>query len=127
MTSAMDNGVSDLGYNLRWKDHRNEVFSELHRLRSNSALSDVTVFCPGEPSSFSNQNVSGKSGELFRSHKVVLASCSVVFENLLVSLSSIHGDVPTNNTVLVLTDVDSSTFRLILNFIYAGEIFLETV
>jgi hypothetical protein len=122
--------TNGLGYDLRWKDHRNEVFAALHRLRSNSALSDVSVFCSGGSSATSsggnnNNGGGGGGGELFRAHKVVLASCSVVFEHLLTSSSSGCGDKSANNTVLVMTDVSSNMFNHVLNFMYDGEVFLK--
>ena len=101
------------GYNVKWKDHQGEVFVALHRLRSNAALSDVSIFC-------SRKTSTSDVGQLFSAHKIVLASCSVVFERLWTSSPQDR-----SNNVLVMTDVTGDMFRLVLDFMYNGEVYVK--
>jgi hypothetical protein len=108
----------DDGYNLQWSDHVNEVFTVLRRLRSKDRLADVSIFCSNDSSSTENGVETG--GEHFRAHKVVLAACSSFFENLFLSANDNR-----SNAVLVMTDVSSTMFRLVLDFMYDGEVYVE--
>jgi hypothetical protein len=98
---AMD---GDEGYDLKWKDHANDVFGQIKNLRSRDHFSDVTVHC---------------GGRNFRAHKVLLAASSSFFERVLLSAPK------ERSQVLVMAETSPELLECVLNFIYEGEAYVS--
>jgi hypothetical protein len=96
-------GIAD-GYDLRWKDHTAEVFSQVRSLRSKDHFSDVTVHCDGRN---------------FRAHKVLLAASSDFFERVFLSAPR------ERSQVVVMAETPGDILELLLNFIYDGETYVS--
>jgi hypothetical protein len=93
------------GYDLRWRDHVQEVFTEVQKLRTRDFFSDVILHC---------------GGRNFRAHKVILAASSTFFERIFTG-------VPKDRSqVLVLAETMPEMLERLLNFIYDGETFVPT-
>ncbi len=97
--------MAEEGFDLRWKNHLPEMFGVLRRVRQRDCFSDVALFC---------------GGEHFRAHKVILAAGSSFFETLLAPIP------PDRSQVLVIAGVSAKMLRLVLDFIYLGEVFIDT-
>jgi hypothetical protein len=95
------------GYDLKWKNHSNEVFGIVRKLRVKESFSDVLLHC---------------GGKHFRAHKVILAACSTFFERML---SGMPPD-KTRNPILVMTETKVELLELIIEFMYNGEVFIES-
>ncbi len=93
------------GYDLKWEDHVQEVFSELRKLRDRDYFSDVVVHC---------------GGRNFLAHKVILAASSTFFARLLTGLPK------DRSQVLVMSDMRTDLLEKVLNFIYDGEAFVPS-
>ncbi|XP_078671271.1 uncharacterized protein LOC144911256 [Branchiostoma floridae x Branchiostoma belcheri] len=87
----------------RFPDHCATVLRRLHELRRQDVLCDVTV------------NVQGKN---FRCHKAILAVCSGYFRMLFAANDK--------NASIVLPGVNANAVEDILNYMYTGELQLET-
>lgn len=68
---------------------------------------DVTLACQG--------------GETLRAHRVVLCACSAYFDTVLLN------STPEKETLAILRDCDFDDIRLIIEFMYNGEISLPLV
>ncbi|XP_031770575.2 protein abrupt isoform X1 [Galleria mellonella] len=88
-------------FSLRWHNHQNSVIGALGRMLSTGSLTDVTL------------NASGTS---LKAHRLVLASCSQYFAQLFKELEA------ENNTVVVVLGCEATELRLLLTFMYTGEV-----
>ncbi|XP_059051928.1 protein abrupt-like [Achroia grisella] len=88
-------------FSLRWHNHQNSVIGALGRMLSTGALTDVTL------------NASGTS---LKAHRLVLASCSQYFSQLFKELEA------ESNTVVVVLGCEAAELRLLLHFMYTGEV-----
>jgi hypothetical protein len=91
------------GFDLKWKDHANDVFGQVKNLRSRDHFSDVTVHC---------------GGRNFRAHKVLLAASSSFFERVFLSAPK------ERSQVLVMVETSPDLLERVLEFIYEGEAFV---
>jgi hypothetical protein len=110
MDDDLDSG--DGTFVVTWKNYAGEVFGSLRKhLRLNAftrdRFSDVILYC---------------GGKKFFAHKIILAACSNFFEKILFDLPPIQA----SEIVLVITDVDPDTMDHLLDFMYKGEICLES-
>jgi len=102
---TFDNGmeslqISDQKYNLRWPDYHNSVLSSFRSLKEEEDFIDVTLSCEEQQ---------------YSAHKVVLSACSPYFRKLLKSN-------PCSHPIIILRDVREEDLRLLLNFMYQGEV-----
>jgi hypothetical protein len=95
----------DEGFDLKWRNHVPEVFNVLRNLRDKEAFSDVLLYCDGEQ---------------FPAHKMMLAACSTFFERMLSNLPSEKAKT------LVMSETRPDLLQLVLDFMYNGEVFVET-
>ncbi|XP_050355056.1 protein abrupt-like isoform X2 [Nymphalis io] len=77
------------------------VIGALGRMLTTGALSDVTL---------------SASGALLRAHKLVLAACSQYFAQLFKEIDA------ENNTLVVVLGCEAAELRLLLTFMYTGEV-----
>jgi hypothetical protein len=91
------------GYDLRWKDHVQDIFGEVQKLRARDYFSDLIVHC---------------GGRNFRAHKVILAASSTFFERVLTGIPKDRAQV------LVMSETQPDLLERVLNFIYDGETFV---
>ncbi|CAH1259067.1 ZBTB17 [Branchiostoma lanceolatum] len=87
----------------RFPDHCSTLLRRLHELRRRDILCDVTV------------SVEGRN---FRCHKAILAVCSGYFRSLFAANN--------NNTSIALPGVNANVVEDILNYMYTGELQLDT-
>ena len=88
-------------FSLRWNDFQQNVSQTFGKLRNEIELCDVTLV------SGDNQQISA--------HKVVLSACSEFFKNIF--KKNIH-----SNPLIFLDNVSFSDLKLILDYIYLGEV-----
>ncbi|CAH2095661.1 unnamed protein product [Euphydryas editha] len=88
-------------FSLRWHNHETSVIGALGRMLTTGALSDVTL---------------SASGALLRAHKLVLAACSQYFAQLFKEIDA------ENNTLVVVLGCEAAELRLLLTFMYTGEV-----
>lgn len=95
------------GYNLSW-DSSNRSDTLLQAIRANrESYTDVKLFT--------------EDGQMFRAHKLVLASSSMYFHDLF-QMSSNFEDVSQNSPLVVaLPDVLGNSLASVLSFIYDGQ------
>lgn len=77
------------------------VIGALGRMLNTGALSDVTL---------------SASGALLKAHRIVLAACSQYFAQIFQELET------ENNTLVVVLGCDVAELRLLLTFMYTGEV-----
>ena len=87
-------------FNLKWNNFEQTSLKTFASLRQDKNLVDVTLVA--------NDQVR------ITAHKIVLASCSPFFSNLVFSM-------PTTNPFLYLSSVSSTYLNLMLDYIYTGE------
>ncbi|XP_032522636.2 protein abrupt-like isoform X1 [Danaus plexippus] len=88
-------------FSLRWHNHQNSVIGALGRMLTTGALSDVTL---------------SATGVNLKAHRIVLAACSQYFAKLF-------KDVETeNSTLVVVLNCEAEELRLLLTFMYTGEV-----
>ena len=85
---------------LQWNDFKDIVSSAFGSLRNNHDFADVTLAC--------------ENGNQFEVHKVILASCSPFFKNLL----QIHKH---KHQLIYMRGLSSDTLAAVLDFLYFGE------
>merc|ERR1712016_101802 len=85
---------------LQWNDYKDIVSSAFGSLRNNHDFADVTLAC--------------ENGNQFEVHKVILASCSPFFKNLL----QIHKH---KHQLIFMRGLSSDTLAAVLDFLYFGE------
>ncbi|XP_023943408.2 modifier of mdg4-like isoform X2 [Bicyclus anynana] len=83
------------------KESPTSVVGALGRMLATGALSDVTL---------------SASGASLRAHRLVLAACSQYFAQLFKEIDT------DNNTVVVVLGCDAAELRLLLTFMYTGEV-----
>ncbi|KAJ2954902.1 hypothetical protein O0L34_g3225 [Tuta absoluta] len=88
-------------FSLRWHNHQNSVIGALGRMLSTGALTDVTL---------------SASGTLVKAHRLVLASCSQYFAQLFKEMET------ESNTLVVVLGCEAAELRLLLTFMYTGEV-----
>ncbi|XP_045454742.1 broad-complex core protein isoforms 1/2/3/4/5 [Melitaea cinxia] len=88
-------------FSLRWHNHETSVVGALGRMLTTGALSDVTL---------------SASGALLRAHKLVLAACSQYFAQLFKEVDA------ENNSLVVVLGCEAAELRLLLTFMYTGEV-----
>ncbi|CAH1636193.1 unnamed protein product [Spodoptera littoralis] len=88
-------------FSLRWHNHQNSLIGALGRMLSSGALTDVTL---------------SASGTSVKAHRLVLASCSQYFAQLFKEVEA------ENNTLVVVLGCDATELRLLLTFMYTGEV-----
>ena len=88
-------------FSLRWNDFQQNVSQTFGKLRNEVELCDVTLV------SDDNKQISA--------HKVVLSACSEFFKNIF--KKNIH-----SHPLIYLDNVTSSELKLILDYIYLGEV-----
>nr|XP_021199778.2 longitudinals lacking protein, isoforms H/M/V isoform X1 [Helicoverpa armigera] len=88
-------------FSLRWHNHQNSLIGALGRMLSSGILTDVTL---------------SASGTSVKAHKLVLASCSQYFAQLFKEVEA------ENNTLVVVLSCDATELRLLLTFMYTGEV-----
>ena len=86
---------------LRWNDFEANISLAFQDLQKEEDFFDVTIAC--------------EDHEQIKAHKVILASCSLFFKNILRRNQHQH-------PLLYLKGVKSRDFEGILNFIYQGEV-----
>ncbi|XP_064092044.1 protein jim lovell-like [Macrobrachium nipponense] len=90
-----------------WKSHSTEITSILLKFRDETKYTDATIMC---------------SGYKYPVHKVILASSSKYFEELLHQMEDLH---PVVHPVIVLNNIDKIGLEAILKFIYMGEVSIQ--
>ena len=91
---------------LKWNDFQESISSSLGSLLSCSELHDVTLQCGPH------------SADSLHCHRLVLAACSDWFRNIFKSMVS----TTTRHPVIVLWDATSQDMRLLLEFMYHGQV-----
>ena len=85
---------------LQWNDFKENVNSVFGKLREDKEFTDVTLVC--------------EDGQLIEGHKVILATSSPFFENILQKSKHPH-------PLIYLKGFQSKDFASILDFLYLGE------
>merc|ERR1719494_218056 len=85
---------------LQWNDFKENVNSAFGKLRGDKEFTDVTLVC--------------EDGQQMEAHKVILASSSPFFENILQKSKHPH-------PLLYLKGFQSKDFASILDFLYLGQ------
>lgn len=86
-------------------NHGSVVLTQLHSLRSEGLLTDVSLQV---------------NADLFPCHRSVLAACSPYFKAMFTG-----GMSESRQETVALQDVESSSLRLLLDFLYTGNIILD--
>ena len=85
---------------LKWNDFEENVKSSFESLREDNNFNDVTLAC--------------EDGQQFEAHKVILASSSPFFQNILKGIKHAH-------PLLYLRGMKVEDISAILDFLYCGE------
>ena len=88
-------------FSLKWNDFQSNVSNSFVQLRNETKLLDVTLV--------------GNDHQQVSAHKLVLSACSDVF-------TEIFNHNTSSNLVLYLESVDSNEIKLMLDYIYQGEV-----
>ncbi|CAG0897528.1 unnamed protein product [Darwinula stevensoni] len=91
-------------YNLKWNSHHAETFADFETLRSREMFVDITLSC---------------EGQTMKAHKLVLCSGSFLFQKLLLRENS-------TSPIIHFHGVDMMLLKLLLDFIYMGEVEVPT-
>ena len=86
---------------LQWNDFKENVTTAFGSLREDNDFADVTLAC--------------EDGEQFEAHKVILASSSPLFQNILTKNK--HAAHP----LIYMRGMKSEDLVAILDFLYCGE------
>ena len=87
-------------FNLSWSDFSASASKTFKNLLGDTIFADVTLVC--------------EEDKQLLAHKVILGSCSKVFQNILVKN-------PHQSPLIYLTDVKFDQLKLLIDFIYTGE------
>ena len=85
---------------LEWHEFRENIANTFGHLRENADFADVTLVC--------------KDGQKMEAHKLILASSSPVFQNILKGNQHAH-------PLVFMRAVKSDDLQAILDFLYFGE------
>ena len=85
---------------LKWNDFQDNAKNSFQRLKGDKNFTDVTLAC--------------EDGKLFEAHKVIMASSSPVFQNLLTRNPHPH-------PLVYMRGMKSDDLNSILDFLYTGE------
>ena len=85
---------------LRWNDFQADVASDFKKLRGSEDFTDVTLVC--------------SDGQKFSAHKVILASSSLFFQDLLTTVNHSH-------PLIYMNSFKSEDMIALLDFVYHGE------
>ena len=85
---------------LKWNDYKENINSAFGKLREDKEFTDVTLVC--------------EDGQLIEGHKVILATLSPFFENILQKSKHPH-------PLIYLKGFQSKDLASILDFLYLGE------
>lgn len=85
---------------VKWANHSPNVKKRLEEIYTGGKFTDVAI---------------ASNNRILRAHKVILASCSAYFENIFLMY-----DMP--NMVIAIEEVPFPMLKLVLDFIYKGEI-----
>ena len=85
---------------LRWNDFQADVASDFKKLRGSEDFTDVTLVC--------------SDGQKFSAHKVILASSSSFFQDLLTTVNHSH-------PLIYMNGFKSEDMIALLDFVYHGE------
>ena len=93
---------------LQWNDFKDNVTSAFGNLRDDNNFADVTLAC--------------EDGKQVEAHKVILASSSPFFQNILRRNKHIH-------PLIYMRGVKSDDLQAIVDFLYCGEtnVYQETL
>ena len=86
---------------LKWNDFRDNIANSFTELRESKEFSDITLACEGE--------------QKIEAHKVVLASASPVFREILKTTKKY-------NTMVYMRGMKAEDLKIIVDFIYQGEV-----
>ncbi|KAL1115685.1 hypothetical protein AAG570_005975 [Ranatra chinensis] len=92
-------------YCLRWNNHQSNLLGVFSQLLEAESLVDVTL--------------ASAEGHSLRAHKVVLSACSSYFQSLFL-------DHPNRHPIVILKDVHFAELRTLVEFMYRGEVSVET-
>ncbi|BES92384.1 Zinc finger protein [Nesidiocoris tenuis] len=92
-------------YCLRWNNHQSNLLGVFSQLLEAESLVDVTL--------------ASSEGHSLRAHKVVLSACSSYFRALFL-------DHPARHPIVILKDVCFTELRTLVEFMYRGEVSVET-
>ena len=104
----MQGDLSEMGsehYCLRWNNHQSNLLGVFSQLLEAESLVDVTL--------------ASAEGHSLRAHKVVLSACSSYFRSLFL-------DHPNRHPIVILKDVCFAELRTLVEFMYRGEVSVET-
>ncbi|CAB4068624.1 unnamed protein product [Lepeophtheirus salmonis] len=91
-------------YCLKWNNHNKNVSGFLERLRTLEQFVDVTLFTADQKS--------------IKCHKILLSASSVYLEDIL-------SNNPSDHPTIVLSQIYYNDLKLLIDFMYAGEVFVE--
>ena len=89
---------------LNWKNFQNNISTAFRELRSDTDFTDVTLAC--------------EDGQILSAHKVILASSSPFFMNILKTYKN-------PNPLIFMRGVKSEELSSIVDFLYFGEVNIE--
>ena len=95
----------DSKYNLKWEEYQSNLQSCYSQLEKTNHFSDVTLV--------------GEGGDQIKAHRVILAATSPIFEDIL-----IKNDHP--KPLIYMRGVKSSHLKLLISYIYHGEVEVST-
>ncbi|KAK7590076.1 hypothetical protein V9T40_001689 [Parthenolecanium corni] len=98
------NGSSCKLYSLTWSEFGTSLASAVRNLRNLEDLTDVTV---------------SAGGKIFPAHKLILSAASPLLMELLKNAKCQH-------PILMLAGISSSDFETILDFVYQGEVNIDS-
>lgn len=96
--------VVDKQYSLNWGNHMGHIRNSLTTLFNESVLVDVTLCCDG--------------GRL-SAHKILLSMCSPYFRD-------VFKENPCSHPIVILKDVTCSVMEALLQFMYDGEVTVDS-
>ncbi len=101
--------VNEDTFCLKWNDFHTSLTSTFGELRAESDLLDATIVC---------------EGQVLRAHKLVLSASSSVFRQLFRSNGGLisHSASALSEPVIMMLDVKADDLRLLLNFMYEGQV-----
>ncbi|XP_011692451.1 PREDICTED: uncharacterized protein LOC105452758 [Wasmannia auropunctata] len=99
MTDAGQCEVNE-SYRFKWNNYQNHLSDVVRQLLEEDCMVDVTL---------------SAAGQRIHAHRIVLCACSILFQEVL---SQVTEDYPT----IILSDISPQDIKLIIEFIYHGEI-----